>query len=336
MKKVLETIVLLSVFVAGFWYLQDVFMPRYSKTNIPEGLLTKEYYDSTFEHEVVFLGDCEVFENISTVTLFEKYGIHSYIRGNAQQQVWHSYYMLEELLQYETPKVIVFNVNALRYDEPVSEPYNRLVADRMKWSSSKWNMIQDAKMEDESMLDYIFPLFRYHSRYSEITLDDFSLQEEDTVTYAGYLMNCEVKPLTTLPKPEPLRQKDFSSNVYKYLDKIVALCADNNVELILMKAPTLHPHWYEEWDEKMIAYASKHNIRYYNFINDIDEIGLNFAEDTSDAGIHLNVYGAEKFADYLGRLLKSERVLTDYRENEKIARWWKPIIEKYKKEKEKN
>ena len=53
-------------------------------------------------------------------------------------------------------------------------------------------------------------------------------------------------------------------------------------------------------------------------------------------GTHLNVYGAEKFADYLGRLLKSERELTDYRENEKIARWWKPIIEKYKKEKEKN
>ena len=124
-------------------------------------------------------------------------------------------------------------------------------------------------------------------------------------------------------------------SLYYYLNKIVELCAENNVELILMKAPTLHPHWYEEWDEKMVTYADKHDIRYYNFIDAIDEIGLDFTQDTSDAGIHLNVYGAEKFADYLGNLLKTELELTDYRQNEKISQWWNPLIEKYKEEKEK-
>ena len=48
----------------------------------------------------------------------EKYGITSYIRGSAQQLVWQSYYLLEETLKYEKPKVVVFNVLAMKYNEP--------------------------------------------------------------------------------------------------------------------------------------------------------------------------------------------------------------------------
>ena len=47
----------------------------------------------------------------------EKYGITSYIRGSAQQLTWQSYYLLEDALKHETPKVVVFNVLALKYNE---------------------------------------------------------------------------------------------------------------------------------------------------------------------------------------------------------------------------
>lgn len=30
---------------------------------------------------MIFIGDCELYENISPVTLWEEYGINSYIRG---------------------------------------------------------------------------------------------------------------------------------------------------------------------------------------------------------------------------------------------------------------
>ena len=334
MRKYIETLNIIVAFLVCFFYLQDVFMPKYTKTNIPEGKLTEEYYDSTLEHEVLFIGDCEVFENISTVTLYENFGINSYIRGNAQQQVWHSYYLLEETLKYEKPKVVIFNVNALRYDEPISEPYNRLIADNMRWSASKLKMINAAKLDDESIESYIFPLLRYHDRYNELSISDFIPQNDETVSYSGYLMNCEVKPLTNLPKAEPLKQKDFSENVYDYLNKIVSLCQENDIYLILMKAPTLYPYWYDEWDDAISDYASENKVEYINFINDIEKIGLDFEKDTSDGGIHLNVTGAEKFANYLGTFLMGKYNLSDSRLQPNIASWWKPVIEKYKKERE--
>ena len=79
-------------------------------SEIPEGNLIEEYYKEEKKHDVIFIGDCEVFSNISPITLWEKFGITSYIRGSAQQLIWQSYYLLEETLEYEKPKAVVFNV----------------------------------------------------------------------------------------------------------------------------------------------------------------------------------------------------------------------------------
>lgn len=72
-------------------------------------------------------------------------------------------------MKHETPKVVVFNVLALKYNEPQSEAYNRMSIDGMKWSMSKVNDIKASMTDEENFVDYIFPLLRYHSRWSELT-----------------------------------------------------------------------------------------------------------------------------------------------------------------------
>ena len=71
------------------------------------------------------------------MVMYEEEGIKAYVRGSSQQLIWQSYSILEETLKYEVPKVVVFNVNSMRYSEPVSEEYNRLTIDYMKWSKQK-------------------------------------------------------------------------------------------------------------------------------------------------------------------------------------------------------
>lgn len=69
------------------------------------------------------------YTSFSPVELYNKYGITSYIRGSAQQLIWHSYYLLEEMLERENPKIVVYNVLAMKYDEPQKEAYNRMTID---------------------------------------------------------------------------------------------------------------------------------------------------------------------------------------------------------------
>ena len=315
-----------AIAVAGLYVLQKLLVPKYQR-GVVEGSMIAEYYDSNVPHEVLFLGDCEVYENISTVALYRDYGISSYIRGSAQQLTWQSYYLLEDTLRFETPEVVVFNVLALKYGEPQSESYNRMTLDGMEWSSSKWNAIEASMTEGEHMVDYMFPILRYHSRWDELTSTDFEhVFSRDRVTVNGYYMRCDIVPEAEFPSPMPLADYTLPEMSMDYLQRIVDLCRENDIELILIKAPTLYPYWYEQWDDQVRAFAQENNVPYINYIYLRDNIGLDMTVDTYDAGLHLNLTGAEKFADYIGEYLVNHYDLTDFRNIADVAREWENDI----------
>lgn len=333
-KRILKITAGVLVTVLVLYALQQVLMPKYV-SEAQDGRLIAEYYDSAKNHDVIFVGDCEVYENISPVTLWQEYGISSYVRGSPQQLIWHSYYLMEETLKYETPKAFVFNVLSMKYGEPQSEAYNRLALDGMRWSSSKAGSIQASMTEDEEFITYMFPLLRFHSRWSELTEEDFEYAFKDTpqLSVNGYLMRIDVDGIDELKKGQQLSDYSFSSVCWEYLDKMRTLCEENGVELILMKAPTNTPkwYWYDQWDEQVEAYAEKHGLRYYNFLKVTDEIGLDYNTDTYDKGGHLNLSGAEKLSKYFGKILKQELGLKGHKREAAYEAIWEELVEDYEK-----
>ena len=96
--------------------LQRLLVPKYA-SGVVEGALVSEYYEQeNKDFDVLFVGDCEVYENFSPAELWKEYGINSYIRGSAEQYIWQSYYLLEDSLRYHTPKVVVFNIQSLQFN----------------------------------------------------------------------------------------------------------------------------------------------------------------------------------------------------------------------------
>lgn len=310
------------VVLGSLWLLQRLLMPKYMG-DIVEGALISEYYKETTDHDVIFVGDCEVYENFSPITMWEDYGITSYIRGSAQQLIWQSYYLLEETLEYEKPEVVVFNVLSMKYDTPQKEAYNRMTLDGMKWSKSKVDDIRASMMEGEEFADYVFPILRYHSRWQELTSDDFKyLFTRRPVSQSGYYMRIDVKPAQTFPKPKKLANYEFGENSWKYLEKMRKLCEEKGIQLILVKAPSLYPAWYDEWEDQIEEYAKTYELPYYNFLDLTDEVGIDFTKDTYDGGLHLNLSGAEKMGAYFGKILREEFQVPDRRNDEKIASVW--------------
>lgn len=316
-----------------------ILQPKYI-TASPEGSLTEEYYDSVKEtkHDVLFIGDCEVYESFVPAVLWEEYGISSYVRGGAQQLVWHSYYMLEDALRYETPEIVVFNVLALKYGEPQKEAYNRLALDGMAWSPVKAEAINASMTEDESFASYVWPLLRYHSRWNELTAEDFKYAFEDkpTVSDSGYLMQTDIVPPSgETQEPRPLPDYTLPAAAMDYLDRMAVLCKDKGIELILIKAPTnaVAYHWYDEWDAQITDYAAENGLAYYNFIPQADEIGLDMSTDTYDAGVHLNVYGAEKLTRYFGKILVETHGAPDRREDVALSEVWNSRVTAYNERK---
>lgn len=329
MKKIIVWIGTTAFIAVILIFLTKLLTPKYI-LNTPEGHLIREYYYDDYKHNLLFIGDCEVYENFSPQILWDEYGINSYIRGGAQQLVWQSYYLLEESLNYEQPEAVVFNVLSLKYNEPQSEAYNRLNIEGMKWTGSKYDCIKASMLPKESLADYLFPLLRYHSRITELNAEDFKyLFADENLSHNGYLMQTGVKPVESVPAGKKLEDYSFGETAMEYLDRITALCKEKNVELILIKAPVLYPYWYEEWDEAVSDYARKNSLNYINLLEEADSIGIDWNTDTYDAGMHLNVFGAEKLSHYFGMWLKEHINLEDMRYDADLSLKWDEKRVKY-------
>lgn len=331
-KKTVRYVISAVIVVVSLFLLQRLLEPKYV-SDVVEGGLIAEYYEEEKDHDVVFIGDCEVYENFSPKVLWEDYGINSYIRGSAQQLIWQSYYLLEDTLRYEKPDVVIFNVLAMQYDRPQREAYNRMTLEGMRWSLSKAKSIQASMTGDENFLDYVFPILRYHSRWSEIGTEDFEYMfRREKVSHNGYYMRVDVKPVENVPEGKILADYSFGENAYDYLDRMTELCAENDIQFILVKAPSLYPYWYDAWEAQMEEYAEKNGLLYINFLELTQETGLDFSQDTYDGGLHLNLSGAEKITAYLGKILREEVGLEDRRGEKALADSWQEKIALYEKD----
>ena len=346
MKKSIKVCSALVICLAVLYLLQALLVPKYMLTS-QEGALIGEYYANAGGNDVVFVGDCEVYENFSPITLWQEYGITSYIRGSAQQTIWQSYYIMEETFQYETPDVMVFNVLSMKYDTPAStgrgsqrEAYNRMTLDTMRWSASKWDAIlasmTEEEKERESMFTYLLPILRYHDRWSQLTAEDFQYWlHRDEISINGYLLQTGVKPYTNPYVEKPLVNYDFGENSWYYLNKMVELCKEKGTQLVLIKAPSLSPVWWDQWDAQIEKFAAEHELLYVNMLDHQEEIGIDWQTDTYDAGLHLNVYGAEKASKWFGKILAEECNLADHRGEADVAAAWQEKTNKYNAQKEK-
>ncbi len=335
-KRILISVVAVLILGILLSLLQLLVVPKYRDNK--EGALIGEYYAEAGGHDVIFVGDCEIYESFVPAVMWEEYGISSYLRGSAQQLVWQSYYLLQETFRYETPKAVVFNVLALKYGVPQNEAFNRMTLDGMRWSRAKIDAIRASMTEEEQFLDYVFPLLRYHSRITELTGDDFKYAFSDlpTVSHSGYLMQTGILPMTeTVDSGRNLSDYTLPATAMDYLERMRLLCEANGSELILVKAPTNSwaYWWYDEWEEQIDAYAAEKGLCYYNFIPLADEMGIDWQTDTYDRGAHLNVYGAEKLSRYFGELLQANHGIADRRDDAELSRAWAERLTSYHEEK---
>lgn len=320
--------------LTGLILLQRLLVPKYTD-DVVEGALIAEYYEEeNKDFDVIFIGDCEVYENFSPAVLWKEYGINSYIRGSAEQYIWQSYYLLEDTLRYSIPDVVVFNVQSLQFDESQNEAYNRMTLDGMEWSFSKIKSILASMKPDENFLDYVFPILRYHTRWSELSATDVKYMfTSKPVSHNGYYMRVDIKPAENVPKGKVLGDYQFGENAWKYLEKMAELCQKKGIRLILIKAPSLYPYWYEEWEEQVEDFADENNLLYINFLELADEIGIDYNTDTYDAGLHMNLFGAEKLASWLGQELIEEEELYDRRDEEELCAIWEKKLAAYETDK---
>ena len=277
--------------------------------------------------DIVFVGSSHLFSTVIPDVLWEEYGITSYVFGGNEQPFSISYYYIMEALKYQKPKVIVLESLFCNWGDAPKEAVVRINFDDMRWGKAKIEgIINNVTPSDWQY--YFFELSKYHSRWSTLDSSDFKIKEAycDQNLYKGwsfysagdaskdYAVNDEVLYCT--------ETKELNETAMQWLDKIIALCEENNVQLILLKTPNngkiIDPS--AEDGEKDEAFG----MPYYNRLAEVAQeksipfLNMNLVMSGEN---HNDKACAQKATLYFGEWIKQQVEIQDKRDSNEYAYW---------------
>ena len=344
MKKLIKTVFFLILGLLVLDVTENVLERKYH-------MGTAEDFERTFSQfykleedklQAVFLGKSTVKWAVSPVQIYEDSNIVTYNLATNAQSIEVSYYLLNEVFEKQSPKVVFCDISAL-YGEPLgmTDLAWHNVMDNMPISENKIKAAltygeiscggEVKEQFNTHFLSMISPLYCYHSRWDELTKNDFMRQ--NNVNYdctAGYHMTTAVigtgltfeninSEITVMDKRSGFKTEyingvcvdsEIDGNLYdveleskavEYIKKMKKLCEEHQAELVMIKIPTLGmPQlYYASWsyDKYLMAkeFCDGIGVPLLDMVYDTDTFAeIDWKQDSIDGGMHLNFRGAKK------------------------------------------
>ena len=177
-------------------------------------------------------------------------------------------------------------------------------------------------LEPEDRAEYLLDIILYHTRWKELTEEDF--QKPDTTEKGAQALFTTARPYegwTVLPESETAPPAEVE---IAYLERIVELCRQEGIELLLTAAPFTTP---EDDDlnrqaavNAVTGYAEAWGVPFVNLMHRTEEMDFDFSTDMADT-YHVNWRGMEKVTAWLGDYLEGHYSLPDHRGEASYSRW---------------
>lgn len=319
--RIAKVIVFCILFLCILTFVASLFKPKWLENRWQSAKTNNSFYELEKDSiDVAVIGSSVAAASVDPFQLYSDYGISAYNMGVMQQNMMGSYYWLKELLNTQKPKVVILEIKAAARMGQKEESDLRKSYDYMRWGLNKVKYAltyHETYPEETNLMDYLFPLNVYHSRWSEILEDDydFVLGNNKSVTRGFATLSgisntefdgIEIKSDETNPYDEVGR---------RFLRGFIEKCQENNVELILMK--TADTSWNYKKHNYIQKIADEYSATFIDFNEKslYNEVGFEYAKDAADS-VHLNILGAKKTTAYLGQYMKERFELTDYRTKE--------------------
>ncbi len=332
MKSKYQLVIKITAFLGIFCLLFSYF----TKTLIPKdgAFATTQENNMAFNDQpensidVLFLGASTFFQGISPLFMWEDYGFSGYVRAISGQAPAVSYYYLVESLKYQKPAVVVIDTTSLFADYDVDEKEGklRIAIDPMNLSAEKLELVMDvvSRSERQTVISYLFPLLRYHSRWDDLDKLDFTNDvKKVSYPYKGFSgIRIETGDLEF---PEDYMQPTdtvtpFSKDSLNYFEKMIRLCQENDIGVVIVTLPRVNWDYSRHLAVKQLA--DTYNIQDIDYCLDelLDATDIHTTTDFWDE-LHLNILGAQKVSHHLGAYLQETFDLNDKRNDPAYQQW---------------
>lgn len=319
--------------------LTDLLKPKWLENRWVSAKTNKSFYElQDNSAEVVFFGASIISAAMDPFQLYEEQGISSYNLGVMSQPMIGTYYWFKEALKTQNMKLAVIEIKSAGRSSEKAEEKTRKSYDYMKWGKNKIQYALDYKDfhkeadgtdEEVDLWSYLFPLSLYHTRWSELSYDDydFFLGKNNSNTKGFSVLSTQFKNSTSFDAEKEAKGKydgfEVKSNDKEtpnpineeYALKLIKEAKQQGVELLFVRTPDTT--WHEDQHNYIQELADKNNIKFLdlNLKSNMDKMQFDYSEDAADT-VHVNILGAKKITKFVGQYIADNYKLTDYRKTD--------------------
>lgn len=338
-KRTIKIIsLLLAVVICS--YLLQTFLLCHSDSNRER--IKAFYLEKKDTIDVVFVGASEVYCDFASAYAYGKYGFTSYPYVSQGLPMTLYKTAIKEVVSRQHPKLIVIEINGALYgDKHMSnDAYYRYYLDSMPLNRNKIDYIQNNITNDR--IEYYAPLIKYHNNWTKfpkgvnwnaaVMLDDlrgYSLLKgvkNETVKYG-----IDKKDVLNYNKHEKDKRVKLNPQCYEGLIDLLEFCKEENLNVLFTRFP--HPITKDELNRPRRANTAgdivrKYGFEYLNFDHMFNELDIEPGNDFYNSE-HMNIYGQQKFTDYLSEYIIKNYGITQTELDEKTKARWDKCAQQY-------
>lgn len=320
-NRITSLLLLIAMLAFSLYLLNNLTVRKFSITKYGD------FFEHSADYDILYFGTSHTEMGFLPLELWDEYGYTSYNFGNPGSSIATSYWTLVNALDYSDPKLVIFDLFFI--DNPDKSNTAASLHEALDWiplSVNKVRSVADLCKDTPhsgNELEFIFPFSIYHTRWNELTSQDFS--PEMLPTNGAIIGTTVDAPAYCSNTSKKLYVSENSAGMV-YLEKLIELCNSKGIKLLLTYLP--YPAPYDEvcYANGLEDIAAQKGIDYINFFktNTID-----FETDMADPSSHMNIQGAKKITSYLGNYIQTNYSITDYRGDPSYS-WMDVYLDEYR------
>ena len=275
--------------------------------------------------DAVFIGSSGARQYYNPAAGFHHNGVTCYALSTSNQSFTAAKYLIQEAEKTQDPSLYLIELRPIT-NPAIFEADIRKTTDSMKFSRNRLNLI-DALLQQRTTVfpeespnkwDYYFSVRKYHSRWDELSREDF----DQTQAVLGHSLYLGIEPidLSEVTYTDQITQVDpYNEGI---LDDLLEYCKGLDKKVVFVNMPAV----LGDDRQSVVNYAGQKveeaGFEYWdlNTPGTIERMGLDYSKDMLNL-THVNTYGALKFSDYFADLMQEEFSLPDRREDRRCRIW---------------
>lgn len=320
-KKILKWIILSIIFVIISVNFLKIVTYIMKPARVDLDNIAGFYGEKKNSLDMVYIGGSAAFVYWEPLRAFEKEGIASYNYGSNTIQAELYKTMIKEVLKTQKPKLILIDARAFQYrekDQPPTEVAYRNVLTGMPLSINKIQFIKDnvkKYLNEKDTTSYYFDIIKYHRDTKDMPVDSQIKMAYNKYTNPnkGFFFVPKVDKQEKIENKGITTQKNIGKETEEILIDLLEYIKTTDCDYMFIVSPYTEQKEHRENFNYIEEIIEKYGYEFLNSNDYYKEMGIDFDKDLYNES-HVNIYGAEKYTDFLTQILKEKYNLPNRKE----------------------